>query len=141
MNLGSNINDGDRQIHVSISSDDLVLFFSNRLVGDISISTCVSKNDEWGPKILLDPAVNGPSWEASSEISPNGSTSYFDSGRPGGLNNDDNFWQVKFIPILDFSGNGIVDSTNMCIMVDNWHTNNTVFDIAPLPLGDNFVDI
>jgi N-acetylneuraminic acid mutarotase len=43
--------------------------------------------------------------------------------------------------IIDFNGDGIVDSADMCIMVDNWHTNSTLCDIAPLPFGDGFVDV
>jgi len=44
-------------------------------------------------------------------------------------------------PIVDFNGDGIVDAADMCIMVDNWHTNSTLCDIAPPPLGDGFVDV
>jgi len=51
------------------------------------------------------------------------------------------FWQVEFIPIVDFNSDGIVDAADLCIMVDNWHTNSTLCDIAPLPLGDGYVDV
>ena len=29
----------------------------------------------------------------------------------------------------------------MCVVVENWHTTNTLCDIAPPPLGDGFVDV
>ncbi len=41
----------------------------------------------------------------------------------------------------DFNGDGIVDSKDVSIMVDHWHTDNALYDIAPLPFGDNFVDV
>ena len=48
---------------------------------------------------------------------------------------------MSIIPIIDLNGDGIVDAADVCIMVDNWHTENTLCDIAPPPLGDGFVDV
>jgi len=45
------------------------------------------------------------------------------------------------MPVVDLNEDGIVDSLDICIMIDNWHTDNTLCDIAPLPLGDGYVDI
>jgi N-acetylneuraminic acid mutarotase len=47
----------------------------------------------------------------------------------------------EFGPLLDFNWDGIVDSTDMCILIDNWHTDKQLYDIAPLPFGDGIVDI
>jgi len=44
-------------------------------------------------------------------------------------------------PPPDFNGDGIVDSADMCMMVDHWHTDNALYDIAPAPFGDGIVDI
>ena len=44
-------------------------------------------------------------------------------------------------PSPDFNGDGIVDSTDVCIMVDHWHTNYPLCDIAPAPFGDGIVDV
>jgi N-acetylneuraminic acid mutarotase len=41
----------------------------------------------------------------------------------------------------DFNGDGIVDSADMCIMVDHWHTDYPLCDIAPPPFGDGIVDV
>ncbi|MHC4061910.1 MAG: LamG-like jellyroll fold domain-containing protein [Planctomycetota bacterium] len=41
----------------------------------------------------------------------------------------------------DFNGDGIVDSADMCIMVDHWHTDYPLCDIAPAPFGDGIVDV
>lgn len=43
--------------------------------------------------------------------------------------------------VVDFNGDGIVDSADMCILVDHWHLDNPLCDIAPLPLGDGIVDV
>jgi N-acetylneuraminic acid mutarotase len=42
---------------------------------------------------------------------------------------------------LDFNGDGIIDSADMSIMVDHWHTDNALYDIAPEPFGDGIVDV
>ena len=44
-------------------------------------------------------------------------------------------------PSPDFNGNGIVDSADVSILVDHWHTDNELYDVAPLPFGDSFVDV
>jgi len=44
-------------------------------------------------------------------------------------------------PVVDFNGDGIVDSADMCIMVDRWGTDNPLCDIGPTPWGDGIVDV
>jgi hypothetical protein len=41
----------------------------------------------------------------------------------------------------DFNGDGIIDSADMCIMVDHWHADYPFCDIAPAPFGDGIVDV
>jgi hypothetical protein len=41
----------------------------------------------------------------------------------------------------DFNGDGIIDATDMCIMVDYWDTDNSLCDIGPMPWGDGIVDV
>jgi N-acetylneuraminic acid mutarotase len=43
--------------------------------------------------------------------------------------------------VVDFNGDGIVDSADISMMVDYWHTNESLYDIAPRPLGDGIVDV
>jgi N-acetylneuraminic acid mutarotase len=47
----------------------------------------------------------------------------------------------EFGPLFDFNWDGTVDSKDMCILIDNWHTDYSLCDIAPLPLGDGIVDV
>jgi hypothetical protein len=41
----------------------------------------------------------------------------------------------------DLNGDGVVDTTDMHIMVDSWGRNDPVCDIAPGTFGDGVVDI
>ena len=43
--------------------------------------------------------------------------------------------------LYDFNVDGIVDSLDICIMVDYWGTDEWFCDIAPLPFGDGIVDV
>ena len=73
-------------------------------------------------------------------ISADGSMLYFDSNRPGGSGEGD-LWQASIEPIVDLNGDGIVDSADMCIMVDHWGTDESLCDIGPMPWGDGIVDV
>jgi hypothetical protein len=42
--------------------------------------------------------------------------------------------------VVDFNGDGIVDSADMCIMIDHWHTDAPLYDIGPRHIGDGIVD-
>jgi lysophospholipase L1-like esterase len=57
-------------------------------------------------------------------------------------------WQSIIEPFLaewalpiDLNGDGIVDSADICIMVDHWGENFSLCDIGPTPLGDGIVDV
>lgn len=43
--------------------------------------------------------------------------------------------------IADLNRDGIVDSADMCIMVDYWHTDEPSCDVAPPAFGDGIVDV
>jgi hypothetical protein len=43
--------------------------------------------------------------------------------------------------VVDFNADGIVDGLDVCMMVDNWHTDEPLYDIAPMPFGDGIVDV
>ena len=137
VNLGPNINDSRTQYFASISNDGLALFYNNGSFREVSVSTRATKDDEWGPPVLLGPAVNG----SKAEISPDGSVLYVDAGARSGGFNKENFWQVSIKPVVDLNGDGIVDSADMCIIVDYWGTDEPSCDIGPMPWGDGIVDV
>jgi N-acetylneuraminic acid mutarotase len=45
------------------------------------------------------------------------------------------------VPSPDFNGDGIVDSMDMCILVEHWQSVYPPCDIAPPPFGDGIVDV
>jgi predicted secreted protein len=45
------------------------------------------------------------------------------------------------VPSPDFNGDGIIDSVDMCIMIDHWGEDYPPCDIAPPPLGDGIIDV
>ncbi len=42
--------------------------------------------------------------------------------------------------VVDFNSDGIVDCADICMMVDYWGTNESLYDVAPHPSGDGIVD-
>jgi len=43
--------------------------------------------------------------------------------------------------VVDFNFDGIVDSADMCIMIDHWGEDYPPCDIGPMPWGDGVVDV
>jgi predicted phosphodiesterase len=48
---------------------------------------------------------------------------------------------VPETPTVDFNGDQVVDSADISIMVDHWHEDFALCDIAPPPFGDGIVDV
>ena len=146
VNLGPTVNSPDWDYVPALSADGLSLFFCSykRPEGegndDIWLTTRETTDDLWAEPVNLGPAVNSSSGEAAPSISVDGSTLYFGSNRSGGSGKVD-IWQVSILPVVDFNTDGIVDSADMCIMVDNWGTDEPLCDIGPMPWGDGIVDV
>jgi len=45
------------------------------------------------------------------------------------------------VPSPDFNGDGMIDSIDICILVEHWQTDYALCDIAPPPFGDGIVDV
>ena len=145
VNLGSTVNSPSADATPSISADGRMLFFhSNRPGGlgewDIWITKRETTDAEWSAPMNLGPPINGSYWDGNPYISADGSTLFFWSTRPGGVGGQD-LWQAKILPVVDFNGDGIVDSVDVCMMLDFWHTDEPLYDIAPMPFGDGIVDV
>lgn len=94
-NLGPTVNSAYGEVYSSVSSDELMLFFSSagfaspRPGGygrsDIWVTTRKSKDEPWGEPMNLGPAVNTSAADNSPNISSDGSTLSFHSDRPGGI--------------------------------------------------------
>ena len=146
VNLGPIVNSPGWEGCANLSSDGRVLFIYgfNRegIIGpvDIWMATRPTKNDDWTECVKLGPEVNSPAVDTNPCISPDGSVLYIQSMRSGGLGEID-IWQVSIDPIVDLNSDGIVDCADICIIVDNWGTDNQLCDVGPMPWGDGVVDV
>jgi hypothetical protein len=144
VNLGPNVNSSSEEGAPSISADDRALFFnSDRSLGNwqIWMSKRESKDDNWSQPVNLSPDINIAGEQYDPEVSPDGSTLYFTPpARADGYGADD-LWETRIIPIVDLNTDGIVDSADMCIMIEHWGENYSLCDIGPMPWGDGVVDV
>jgi len=145
VNLGPPVNGPFNDGEPSVSVDGRIVFLtSNRPGGsgqhDIWMATRNITDDSWGTPMNLGSAINSGSDEYTPDISADGSTLYFMSGRPGGYGDMD-LWQASIEPVVDFNGDGIVDAADMCIMIDHWGEDYSLCDIGPMPWGDGIVDV
>jgi len=147
VNLGPNVNTPSNERRMWISSDGLMLLFQsdrpkNSGAVDIFMTTRATISDDWTEPVNIGPPVNVPQIsEASPIVSSDGSTLYMSIwGRIGGYGAFD-LWQSPIEPVVDLNADGIVDSADMCIIVDNWGTDNSLCDIGPMPWGDGVVDV
>ncbi len=146
--LGSAVNGSSVDCAPSISADGLLMIFSSNRAGghgryDLWMTMRATITEPWGAAANLGPTVNSGFWEADSDISADGLTLYFcDHGGPlpSGVGGGD-LWQVSINPVVDLNDDGIVDADDMCIVVNNWGTDNSLCDIGPMPWGDGIVDI
>lgn len=100
-----------------------------------------TRQSQWQPPVRLDSPINGPYEDSSPSISLDGRTLYFVSGRPGGVGGDSDFWQATLTPIVDFNIDGTVDLADLTLLIENWGTDNTLYDIGPYAWGDGKVDV
>jgi hypothetical protein len=148
-NLGPTVNSSANEDFLSISADGLMLFFESERPGgyggpdneDIWVSRRTRTEDPWGTPVNLGSIVNSPYDEGGPSISADGRTLYFHSyKRPGGYGGQD-IYRASIDPVVDLNADGIIDSADMVIMVDNWGTDNSLCDIGPMPWGDGIVDV
>ncbi len=145
VNLGPTVNSSVWDWFPSLSADGLSLFFTSVRSGgsggdDIWVATRETTDDPWGEPVNLGPAVNSSAAETCPNISADGSILSFHSNRPGG-SGDVDMWQVKILPVVDFNGDGKVDTDDLLILIDNWGINEPLCDIGPTPFGDGIVDM
>ncbi|MHC4706986.1 MAG: hypothetical protein ACYS8I_07865 [Planctomycetota bacterium] len=148
INLGSTVNSSAHDVEPDISADGLVLFFMSSRSGgygnyDLWVTMRRTKDDAWEPPVNLGPTVNSSAIDVTPCLQADGSALLFMSARIGGYGTTDlrDLWQVTIDPIADLNSDGIVDASDMCIMVDNWGTDEPLCDIGPMPWGDGIVDV
>jgi len=144
-NLGSAVNSPAVDNSPFIAPDGLLLFFESDRPGgygdfDIWVSKRKTTRDEWGKAVNLGPPINSKLTEYLPGTSLDGSRFYFIKDNVPGFESTD-IWEAPIVPVVDFNADGIVDSADMCIMVDHWGTDHSLCDIGPMPWGDGVVDI
>lgn len=152
VNLGPIVNSGTEDQFPCLSPDGLLLFFGDNFHlgdpprsggcggSDIWMTRRASLPDPWQPPVNLGPQVNSSVHEQFPRISPDGSTLYFITAEKMDLNTWED-WQVPIIPNCDFNADGVVDLADLVLLIENWGTDNTLYDIGPFAWGDGVVDI
>jgi hypothetical protein len=146
VNLEPTVNTSAVEYAPFISANGLTLLLTSNggpgsgIGDDIWITTRSSLLGTWQVPVPLGPPVNSTSWvDAVPRLSVDNLTLYFNSDRPGSRMQD--IWQVSIKPIVDFNTDGIVDLVDLVMLIDNWETDDSVFDIGPMPWGDGVVDV
>ena len=139
VNLGPNINTDLYESTPFISSDGLSLFFSRGFAtANVYVSRRTSTTDTWGPAELFAP-INSEGSEFSVSFSDEDATVYFTRGTLA-YSSDFKIWQVEVKPVVDFNIDGLVDVLDAFELLEHWGTDDSLYDIAPFPLGDGMVD-
>ncbi len=89
-NLGQPVNGSQQESAPVVSPDGLELYFASTRPGgyagwDAYVSKRATKNDPWGDPVNLGPAVNSPTDDSVSSLSPDGLLMIVNSNRPGGF--------------------------------------------------------
>ena len=136
VNLGPIVNHSGNDNFPSISDDGLRLYFSHFFSNTVQlwVTTRTSISDAWSQPVNL-------GWVAvSPRFSADGSVMYIGSHEYGSYGGGDLF-QVAVRPIVDFNSDGITDLVDLVMLIDNWGTDDTLYDIGPMPWGDGVVDV
>ena len=151
-NLGSIVNSSASECWLSMSSDGLILFFSEEISKpirpggfgnvDMWMTRRASISDSWSIPVNLGSIVNSSRLDCRPLPSHDGSTLFFCSTRPGNLGGYyGDIYQAPIIPIVDFNGDCTLDCSDICDLLEHWGTDNSLYDIGPMPWGDGIVDM
>jgi len=99
-----------------------------------------SLSDLWQVPVNLGPKVNTSTHEIGPLISPDGLTLYFSTAESKDYMTWEN-WQVPILPVVDFNADEVVDLADLVLLIDNWGTDSTLYDIGPFAWGDGVVDV
>ncbi|MBN2130915.1 MAG: PD40 domain-containing protein, partial [Sedimentisphaerales bacterium] len=145
VNLGPVVNSPYNEAANCLSPDGRLLVFQDAWSlrpggygnGDLWMTRRADNAAPWEEPVNLGLMINGPASDWRPCLSPDGSALYF-IRNSGGMNTH---WRTSIIPTVDFNADGEVDLTDLVLLIDNWGTDNTLYDIGPFAWGDRTVDI
>jgi len=144
VNVGPAVNSPGNDSASSLSPDGLLMFvLSDRPGGfgpwgDGYVTRRASRSAPWQPAVNLGPIVNKTVYNGPLGVTADGSALYI----IWDPNDDMTNWTYKapILPIVDFNSDGKVDRVDMGILMFNWGTDKSLYDIGPMPWGDGIVD-
>lgn len=144
VNLGAPVNSSYHDCEECLSPDGLALFFCSDRPGgmgsyDLWLTTRPNIADTWSAPINLGSGINSSGAEGAPSLSPDLRTLYFGSDKPGGTGGWE-MYEVPMVPVLDFNGDGMVENSDLLLLIKSWGQDNPLVDIGPAPWGDGIVD-
>jgi hypothetical protein len=127
VNMGPILNSGSHDYYGNLSPDGRVLFFESNRSGSYAgwMTTRKSIDDPWELPTLLPAPLFATGVGC---VAPDGSSFYSTT------------LQVSIVPVVDFNGNGHVDTDDLLRLIESWGQDDPVADIGPAPWGDGTVD-
>jgi len=144
VNLGPAVNSPGGELFSCLSPDALLLFFSSDRPGGFGkygegyVARRASCSAPWQPAVNLGPIVNATTFNWPI-VSPDGSTLYILCDPADDMSSLT--YKAPILPLVDFSGDKKVDLTDLVMMIQNWASNKSLYDIGPYAWGDGKVDI
>jgi hypothetical protein len=143
VNVGPAVNSPGGDLWASLSPDGLLMFFSSDRPGgfgpwgDGYVTRRASRSAPWQSAVNLGPVANAFPWN-SPFVSADGTTLYIICDPDDSMT----YWTYKapILPIVDFNADGAVDLADVGLLIENWATDNTLYDIGPYAWGDGVVD-
>jgi len=144
-NLGPAVNTPCQDCMAYLSPDGLLMFYSADrpdacgACWDGYVARRASRSAPWEPAVSLGPIINSsPVGNSPFVVTADGSAMYL-------LRWDEDYmcstWKTPILPIVDFNADEAVDLTDLTLLIDNWGTADTLYDIGPYAWGDGKVDI
>jgi hypothetical protein len=143
VNLGPAVNSPGGELISRLSPDGLLLFFSSDRPGgfgpwgDGYVARRASRSAPWQPAVNLGPTINATTFNWPI-VSPDGSALYILRDPNDDMSNYT--YKAPILPIVDFNADGAVDLADVGLLIENWATDNTLYDIGPYAWGDGVVD-
>jgi hypothetical protein len=148
--LNTNVNSNQYEYTPFISTDGLSLFFSRGyFTSHVHVCTRITTSDPWGRAFFFTAVNSGNTndvWGGTGNAEYHACFSHEDSlvyftRSSNVLATDYNIWQVEATPVVDFNNDEAVDILDVYELLEHWETtDNSLYDIAPFPLGDGIVD-